>query len=111
MIPTQIPAESNAWRSGLDEWGRIWKGGLYVDGVVKTEADLEKYSPPLDYADEWFDTDETKEVMRVYPDHCFLYGSHIGPFTMGYLSMGFRGVLPQPRREASVHSQAVGGPH
>jgi uroporphyrinogen decarboxylase len=90
MIPNQNPEGSNAWGTGLDEWGRIWEKGIYVTGLVKTEADLERYSPPLDYADEFFDPSKVKEVMERYPDHCFIYGSHFGPFTMGYLSMGFQ---------------------
>jgi uroporphyrinogen decarboxylase len=90
MIPNQSPEGSNAWGTGLDEWGRIWEKGIYVTGLVKTEADLERYSPPLDYADEFFDPSKVKEVMERYPDHCFIYGSHFGPFTMGYLSMGFQ---------------------
>lgn len=90
MIPSQTPEGSNAWGTGLDEFGRIWKGGIYVEGVVKVEADLECYSPPLDCADEFFDPGKVKEVMERYPDHCFIYGSHFGPFTMGYLSMGFQ---------------------
>ena len=89
MIPNRTPAESNAWKDGVDEWGRIWKNGFYVDGVVDTEADLRRYSPPLDYVDEFFDVDRIKEVRELYPDHCFIYGSHIGPFTAGYMAMGF----------------------
>ena len=90
MIPTVNPEESSAWRDGTDEWGRVWKEGIYVKGVVKTEADLELYSPPLEYVNDFFDLDRTTEVMQLYPDHCFIYGSHIGSFTMGYLSMGFQ---------------------
>ncbi|MFQ5885876.1 MAG: uroporphyrinogen decarboxylase family protein [Anaerolineae bacterium] len=89
MIPNQIPAGSNAWRDGVDEWGQIWKNGIYVDGVVDTEMDLRRYSPPLDYVDEFFDIDRVKEVMELYPDHCLIYGSHIGPFTAGFMAMGF----------------------
>jgi len=89
MIPSQYPAGSNAWRDGVDEWGRVWKNGFYTDGVVDTEADLKRYSPPLNYVDECFDEDRVKEVMELYPDHCFIYGSHIGPFTAGYMAMGF----------------------
>jgi len=40
MLPSQTPAGSNAWKDGVDEWGRIWKNGMYVDGVVDTGADL-----------------------------------------------------------------------
>jgi len=104
MVPSQNPEGSNAWGNGLDEWGRIWKNGIYVNGVVETEADLERYSPPLDYVEQFFDTDRVKAVMELYPDHCFIYGSHIGPFTMGYLSMGFEGFfLALLEKPAFVH--------
>ncbi|TEU19272.1 MAG: hypothetical protein E3J21_04245, partial [Anaerolineales bacterium] len=104
MIPSPYPAGSNAWRDGVDEWGRIWKNGFYVDGVVDTEADLERYSPPLDYVDKFFDMDRVKEVMELYPDHCFIYGSHIGPFTAGYMAMGFeRFFLHLLQKPAFVH--------
>ena len=51
MMPTRVPAESNAWRNGVDEWGRVWQDGTFVDGVVDTDADLERYNPPLDYVE------------------------------------------------------------
>ena len=89
MLPSQTPAGSNAWKDGVDEWGRIWKNGMYVDGVVDTETDLRHYSPPLDYVHQFFDEDRIKEVRNLYPDHCLIYGSHIGPFTAGYMAMGF----------------------
>jgi len=89
MIPTRIPDGSNYWRNGLDEWGQIWKNGIYAGGVVKTEADLERYSPPLAHAGEFFETNRVRETMELYPDYCFMYGSHIGPFTMGCMAMGY----------------------
>lgn len=89
MIPTQTPTGSNYWRNGLDEWGQVWKNGIYADGAVRTEADLERYSPPIDYVNEFFDAKPVEETMARYQDHCFIYGSHIGPFTMGYMAMGF----------------------
>jgi uroporphyrinogen decarboxylase len=89
MIPSQTPARSNAWREGVDEWGRIWKGGMYVAGAVDTEADLRRYSPPLGVVDQFFDDDKVKAVRDLYPDHCFIYGTHIGPFTAGYMALGF----------------------
>jgi uroporphyrinogen decarboxylase len=57
--------------------------------VVHTDTDLKEYSPPLDYVDEFFDIRGIKKSMQRYPNHCFIYGSHIGPFTMGYMAMGF----------------------
>jgi len=100
MIPNQNPPGSNAWGDGVDEWGRVWKNGWYLDGVIETEADLERYSPPLDYVDQHFDPVRCREVMELYPDHCLIFGSHIAPFTGGYLSMGmerfFCGLLSRP---------------
>jgi uroporphyrinogen decarboxylase len=88
MLPNQNLPESNAWGDGVDEWGRIWKNGWYAGGVVETEADLERYSPPLDYAEQHFDLARCKEARELYPDHCFIFGSHIAPFTAAYMSMG-----------------------
>jgi uroporphyrinogen decarboxylase len=89
MMPTQTPPESNAWKSGVDEWGRVWKDGMFVDGVVASELDLRRYSPPLDYVNQFFDDSSVQEVKARYPDHCLIYGSHLGPLTAGYLAMGF----------------------
>lgn len=89
MIPNLNPSQSNAWRDGVDEWGRVWSGGMYKDGVVNTEEDLLRYTPPLEYVDEFFDTQKIEEAKRLYPDYCLIYGSHLAPFTAAYLSMGF----------------------
>jgi uroporphyrinogen decarboxylase len=89
MMPTLNPPESNAWRNGVDEWGRVWQGGMFVDGVVETDADLEQYSPLLAYVEQLWDCDRVRGVRRAYPDHCLIYGTHIGPFTAGFMAMGF----------------------
>jgi uroporphyrinogen decarboxylase len=89
MMPTLNPPESNAWRNGVDEWGRVWHDGMFVDGVVATDADLERYSPPLAYVEQLWDGDPVRGLRRVYPDHCLIYGTHIGPFTAGFMAMGF----------------------
>lgn len=89
MIPSQTPAGSNAWRDGVDEWGRVWKKGMYVDGAVETLADLQQYSPPLAYVDRFFDGDQVQAVVNRYPHHCFIFGTHVGPFTAAYMAMGF----------------------
>ena len=54
MMPTRNPPESNAWRNGVDEWGRVWQDGTFVDGVVDTDADLERYSPRPHYVDQLY---------------------------------------------------------
>jgi len=89
MMPTQIPPGSNAWKSGPDEWGRVWKDGMYTAGVVDTETDLKHYSPPTSYVEQFFDDEWATAVRARYPDHCHIYGSHIGPFTAAYMAMGF----------------------
>jgi uroporphyrinogen decarboxylase len=57
--------------------------------VVQTDADLERYSPPLRAAKERFDADEVAAVRARFPEHCLIFGTHIGPLTAGYLAMGF----------------------
>jgi len=87
-IPLRERPHSNAWKEGVDEWGRVWKDGIYVHGLVDNEEDLKRYSPPLDLVEEFFDADEVREAMELYPDHCFIYGSHVGPFTQAFMAMG-----------------------
>lgn len=89
MMPTVNPPESNAWRDGVDEWGRVWRDGMFQNGVVETAADLAKYSPPMDYVDRFYDEDRIRKVREAHPDHCLIFGTHIGPFTAGYMAMGF----------------------
>ena len=89
MMPTKAPLGSNEWRNGVDTFGRVWKDGTYVGGVVETEADLIRYTPALDYAEQYFDRERVNEVKVRYPDQCLIFGTHIGPFMSSYLSMGF----------------------
>jgi uroporphyrinogen decarboxylase len=89
LLPSVTPAESHAWRTGTDEWGRVWRDGMYITGVVDTAADLAHYSPPADYADRLFDPAAADAVRRAYPDHCLFFGTHVGPLTAAYLAMGF----------------------
>jgi uroporphyrinogen decarboxylase len=89
MMPTCNPPQSAAWRSGVDEWGRLWRDGVYVTGMVEIAADLVKYSPPVEYVEQYFDDDRVHRVQAAYPDHCVIFGTHIGPFTAGYMAMGF----------------------
>jgi uroporphyrinogen decarboxylase len=89
IMPSQIPAESNAWRDGIDEWGRVWQNGTYRGGVVENDRDLVRYSPPPGDAVRLFDPDAVRRVRDRYPDHCLFYGTHAGPFTAAYMAMGF----------------------
>ncbi len=90
MMPAQRPTGSNAWGTGIDEWGRVWKDGMYVDGVVDSEADLARYSHPASYADAFLNENRVRAVQAHYPYHCHIYGSHeLGPLTTSYMAMGF----------------------
>ncbi len=90
MMPTRRPPGSNAWRTGLDEWGRVWKEGMYAGGVLDSEEDLERYSQPVSFADQYFAPQQIRETRARFPDHCLIYGSHdIGPLTSSYMAMGF----------------------
>ena len=61
MVPTVTPPASNAWRTGVDEWGRVWQDGTYVSGVVDDRSDLARYSPPKSYIEELFDETALKK--------------------------------------------------
>jgi uroporphyrinogen decarboxylase len=96
MMPTQRPAHSRAWKTGIDEWGRVWQGGMYAGGVVDNEADLARHSHPAAYAGAHFDARRVREVQARYPDHCHIYGSHeLGPLTLSYMAMGFERFFPR----------------
>ena len=88
MMPTVAQPDSNAWRSGVDEWGRVWHEGTYVNGVVKDDADLVRYTLPAEQATRFFNRDKIESIKQDYPDHCLIFGTHIGPFMAGYMAMG-----------------------
>lgn len=73
---------------GPDEWGRVWERGQYVDGAIHSEEDIPNYSPPLDHVKDFFNPEEAEQTKKRYPDHCFIFGSHIAPFTATYMAMG-----------------------
>lgn len=89
LLPSQQLPGSNAWRDGIDEWGRVWRDGFYMGGVVDTKDDLQRYSLPLEAVEQHFDAARVEAVKARYPDHCLIYGTHVGPFTAGYMAMGF----------------------
>ncbi len=91
MMPSQTPSASHAWRSGIDAFGRVWQHGTYAGGVVKSRSDLEKYTPPLAYASLFWDEVSIQGVRNSYPEHCLVWGSHIGPFTAATMAMGYAG--------------------
>ncbi|MFH2040226.1 MAG: uroporphyrinogen decarboxylase family protein [Chloroflexota bacterium] len=88
LMPSQPFRESNAWKDGVDEFGRIWKNGMYLSGAVDTPANLLKYTPPISYAEQFFDEKKIAQLRIRYPTHCFFFGTHIGPFMGTYMAMG-----------------------
>lgn len=89
MLPTCRPPGSNAWRDGVDEWGRIWRNGTFTGGAVDSYEDLKRFTPPLTYVAQFFDETQVRPIRQRFPDHCLIYGTHIGPLTAGYMAMGF----------------------
>ena len=89
MLPSQTPPGSNAWRDGVDEFGRVWHAGMYVTGQLDSPAALERFTPSASYLDGCFDADQVAATRARFPDHCLIYGTHIGPFTAAYMAMGF----------------------
>ena len=88
------PKTTNAWRTGIDEWGRIFKDGWYIGGVVKNLNDIEKFTPPLRYAKEWFPDDIMKEAKRKYGEtHSLYYATHDVCLGLSYMSMGLKEFL------------------
>ncbi len=93
LMPSQSPEGSNAWGEGLDEFGRIWKKGMYVNGVVKTIDDLRRYTPPLSYALQFFSEKQAAEITIRHPEHFLFFGTHIGPFMSAYMAMGMQNMF------------------
>ena len=88
LMPSQQPEKSSAWKTGIDEWGRVWKDGMYRSGMVDTSDDLERYNPPPSYADQFFDPQVIGAFRSQFHDHCLFFGTHIGPFMNSYMAMG-----------------------
>jgi len=99
LMPSQTPSESNAWKDGIDEFGRVWKKGMYFSGVVDTPDDLKKFTPPLSYAERFFDEKKVAALRADYPDHCLFYGTHIGPFMGTYMAMGLERMFMKYRKD------------
>jgi uroporphyrinogen decarboxylase len=43
----------------------------------------------LGYVKQFYDHDRILEVRESYPNHCLIFGTHIGPFTAAFMAMGF----------------------
>jgi len=105
LMPSQTPKESKAWTDGVDEFGRVWKKGMYLSGMVDSPADLIQYTPPTSYAEQFFDPQRVAAIRTKYPDHCLFYGTHIGPFMGTYMAMGLERMFMKYRKDKSfVHA-------
>ncbi len=83
------PKSTNAWRTGIDEFGRIFKNGMYIGGKVKNVKDLEVYTPSLKYSKAWFSEDKIKKAKHKYGEsHALYYAFHDGCLGLSYMSMG-----------------------
>lgn len=87
-MPSQTPPTSNAWKTGVDELGRVWQQGMYVSGAIQTAADLATFTPPLAYAARFFDEPQVAQLRAQYPEHALFFGTHIGPLMGTYMAMG-----------------------
>ena len=92
--PTPPPHEESlggalyAGWNGIDEFGREWKHGRYVRGVVATQEDLRKYSPEL-RLNERYSRAMVEDWKKNYLDHAFALFSHTGPLGLTIESFGF----------------------
>lgn len=102
MIPSKIPAGSRAWSDGCDEFGRIWKNGIYIDGALKTAEDFRKFTPSTSYASQFLDEEQALELKLRYPDHFTFFGTHIGPFMSTYMAMGMQHMFRLLRNDLSL---------
>ncbi|MFW9856293.1 MAG: uroporphyrinogen decarboxylase family protein [Candidatus Thorarchaeota archaeon] len=93
--------KTQAYGHGIDEWGRIFKHGQYEDGLIKSESDLEQFTPPLTHAEDWFPEDHVRTIKNRFQEKYPLYFAwHDCSLGMAYLSMGierfFRGLYTTP---------------
>jgi uroporphyrinogen decarboxylase len=83
------PANTKAYKDGIDEWGRLFKNGQYGGGVVKNFKDLEQYTPPLSHAADWFPEQDIQRVKRQYGEEYALFFTwHDCSLGLSYMSMG-----------------------
>ncbi len=101
LMPSQTPQHSNAWKDGVDEFGRVWKKGMYFYGAIETADDLKRYTPPLSYADQFFNGKRVTDIRTDYPDHCLFFGTHIGPFMGTYMAMGIENMFRMFKKDMS----------
>ena len=93
LLPSSSPPESNSWKDGVDEFGRVWHKGFYHAGVLETPADLRRLSPPADFAEKFFSEKAVEQALITFPDHFPFFGTHVGPFMSTYMAMGMENMF------------------
>jgi uroporphyrinogen decarboxylase len=73
--------------NGIDEFGRKWKHGRYVGGVVATKEDLRRCSPELKLK-ERFNQATIADWKKNHPDRAHALFSHTGPLGLTIESFG-----------------------
>ncbi len=73
--------------NGVDDFGRLWKRGSYIDGALHSRNDLDRFIPPLRLEERIppnvLERYRARSAERVYGFHC-----HLGPFGLTMESMG-----------------------
>ncbi|MHA1989617.1 MAG: uroporphyrinogen decarboxylase family protein [Candidatus Hodarchaeales archaeon] len=95
------PKNSKAYGNGIDEWGRIFKHGEYGGGLVNNNKTLNRYSPPLAHAQDWFPREEIRNTKKKYgEDYALFFAWHDCSLGLTYLRMGmenfFRRIYENP---------------
>ncbi|MHA2224184.1 MAG: uroporphyrinogen decarboxylase family protein [Candidatus Hodarchaeales archaeon] len=84
------PKNTNAYRHGKDEWGRIFKNGHFAGGMIESYSDLEKYTPPISHAQDWFSNKQIMKVKKNYgEEYAFNFAWHDCSLGLTYMRMGF----------------------
>ena len=102
LLPSVKPRGSRAWGDGLDEFGRIWRNGIYLNGAVKSFSDLRTYTPPLSYAEQFFNEKQAAGIVSRYPEHFLFFGTHIGPFMSTYMVLGMQRMFRLLRNDIAL---------
>jgi uroporphyrinogen decarboxylase len=89
-IPKEMQTSGGTYAGweGVDEFGRVWKRGSYVGGVVRAEEDVERYVPDLKL-EERIHPERTQRLIARHSEKSFALSSHTGPFGLTMESMGF----------------------
>ena len=62
---------------------------LSLNRTVAIKILPKRFSENPEYVERFYDSSRIREVRESYPDHCLIFGTHMGPFTAGYMAMGF----------------------